>query len=399
MTSTHRAGGPLATELPPAWLRDVVAPFEPVASVYADLSVEGEDARITQWHVLAAALAEQGASRRAIAALADRYEAAQLTPEVLALFAAEDGGVLHEQRIAGPPPAEPALFAAPASVLPLLRAEQQRPPHVVVVIDRAGADLVAAPGASSGAALRRWSVTGPDDEIEHNAPGGWASLSQSRYQNRAADSWRHNARRVAAEVGPALEEVNAQVLIVSGDGRAVQLLLDQLSHRDGLMVRRIHGSRAFDGSQRSRAQLVERELRAVADDRAAGLFREFREELRPRGRAVAGRQDTIAALVAGRVDTLLLSEVQPATRICFGERGTDLFLDREAALFAAVPLRCGRLADVAVRSALLSGAGVRVLPAEFPPQPLGVEGDGAAVRTGAILRDGIGALCRYAPPA
>jgi hypothetical protein len=380
MTSTHRAGGSFTTELAPAWLRDVVAPFDPVASIYADLSLEGEDARSTQWHVLSAALAEQGASRRAIAALEDRFAAAKLAPEVLALFAAEDGAVLHEQRIAGPPPAEPALFAAPASVLPLLRAEQQRPPHVIVVIDRAGADLVAAPGASSGKAARRWSVTGPDDEIEHNAPGGWASLSQSRYRNRAADSWRHNARRVAAEVGPALDEVNAQVLVVSGDGRAVQLLLDQLPHRDGLLVRRIHGSRAFDGSQRSRSQIVERELRAAADERAAELFHEFREELRPHGRAVAGARDTIAALVAGRVDTLLLGETQSGSRICFGERGTDLFADRESAVDAAAPLRCGRLADVAIRAALLSGAGVRVLPAEFAPDP-----------------DGIGALCRYAP--
>ena len=43
------------------------------------------------------------------------------------------------------------------------------------------------------------------------------------------------------------------------------------------------------------------------------------------------------------------------------------------------PVRSGRLIDVAVRSALLSDAHVRVIPQGTPGQPAG----------------GIGALCRY----
>ena len=61
-------------------------------------------------------------------------------------------------------------------------------PHVVAVADRAGGYLTGYD--ADGSAVQTASVTGPDDEIERNSPGGWA---QGRYQHRAEDSWAHNA--------------------------------------------------------------------------------------------------------------------------------------------------------------------------------------------------------------
>jgi hypothetical protein len=108
-------------------------------------------------------------------------------------------------------------------VVALLAFRQRHPPYVVVVTDRTGADLTLVPrGAVTGAT---WTVIGPDDEIERNAPGGWA---QARYQRLAEDSWQHNAAAVAREVTHALHQVDARLLLVAGDVRAVQLLRDQL---------------------------------------------------------------------------------------------------------------------------------------------------------------------------
>ena len=53
-----------------------------------------------------------------------------------------------------------------------------------------------------------------------------------------------------------------------------------------------------------------------------------------------------------------------------------------AAALSGAPVHSGRMIDVAVRSALLSGADVRVISQGTPAEPVG----------------GIGALCRYAAP-
>ena len=58
----------------------------------------------------------------------------------------------------------------------------------------------------------------------------------------------------------------------------------------------------------------------------------------------------------------------------------DSYPDHDAAALSGAPVRSGRLIDVAVRSALLSGAHVRVIAQGTPDEPMG----------------GIGALCRYA---
>lgn len=77
-------------------------------------------------------------------------------------------------------------------LVPLIEADQRRFPHVVVLIDRKGADLhgYRARGDDVDDEIDE-QVEGDDPVIERNAPGGW---SQARYQRRALDSWRENAR-------------------------------------------------------------------------------------------------------------------------------------------------------------------------------------------------------------
>jgi Bacterial archaeo-eukaryotic release factor family 2 len=355
-----------------------------VASVYVgarpvEAGVEWE----ARWHALAAQLRGEGTAesiteelRHTIAQSSDIRATVGSTE--LAAFASTGGQPLL-LRLPGLGQPDFASYAGPAHVLPVLAWLQQRPPYVLVVTDRTGADIAAC--ADGGQPRHAWPVQGPDDEIERNAPGGPAQL---RYQHRAEDSWRHNAGAVAQATALALKQTGARLLIVSGDVRAVQLLSERLPAwvQNTVTVRHISGSRSADGSQDSRPATVAAVVRAAADEVTAAQLTHFAEQRRPGGLAVEGEAATLAALARGQVATLLVTP-----------RGAPA--DGRTAWFGAEPTQvqpatlpepegwtqsaAGPLVDVAVRAALLTGAQVRVLALDSPGAPA----------------DGIGALCRF----
>ncbi|HZC69816.1 MAG TPA: Vms1/Ankzf1 family peptidyl-tRNA hydrolase [Jatrophihabitans sp.] len=358
--------------------RELARPFERVAFLYANPDPADPEAHTLRWRALAAMLRSDGAPEPAIAALGVRYAAAMQQPATLAVFAAADGEIVHERRLVGSGLSDVAGYAAPAPIVPLLVGGQQRPPYLLVVADRTGADLAGSRGADHP--VQAWTVSGPDDEIERNAPGGW---SQLRYQHRAEDSWKHNAKQVAAAVLARLTQLDAEVLVLSGDVRALQFLRDALPADLDVLVAHIHGSRGADGSQPHRPEAVARVLRDAADSQTALLLQRFHEHLDQRGLAVEGRAATLAALAAGRVATLFVTDPPDLfARAWFGPGTTEVYPDRHATVGASPQTRLGMLADVAVRAALLAGAHVRVVPAGTPGAPV----------------DGIGALCRYGSP-
>ena len=357
----------------PAAARLIARAAGPTAWAYVRLDGEGEEERALQVRHARDVLERAGAAEAAVTALTDRIAIAAVAPVTLAVFVDAEGRLLHEQLLPVLGSADLLGWTAPAHLVPLLAQEEMRPPYVHVVIDRAGADLTACAGGPEPAA--RSQVMGHDDEIERNAPGGWA---QPRYQRRAEDSWRHNARQVADAALAAVADVGAQVLVLSGDVRAVQLLKERLPDDPILQVRQLSGSRSADGSQADRDDRLAHVLRDAAAAQTRHVLELFRSRLDPRGHAVQGIDDTVGALTAGRVAILLVGADLPDRQVWFGAAATELYTTQGAAL-SPRPVHSGALVDVAVRSALLSGARVRIVP----PDPA----DG--------LLDGLGALCRF----
>lgn len=249
---------PIAELAPdPTLARNLVAAFGPVGYAYFGLgSVTGAADRAVRTEHLAERLRAAHAPTAVVTAISDRIALApHAGAATLAVFADAAGTVigahtLSDAVLAADPSrtaasadssdgADVCGYAAPPMLLPLLCWQQNHPPYVLVTIDHTGADLTSCSGA--GRPEVHQTVTGPDDEIERNAPGGW---SQPRYQRRAEDSWRHNAARVATAVEQAIENFGAQVLLVSGDVRAVQLLREQLTHRTGPLIGQISGGRS-----------------------------------------------------------------------------------------------------------------------------------------------------------
>ena len=366
-------------------LEVVLRPVEPVTAVYLgaapDVANEYQLNWDTRWKPLAAALRDQGADERTISALETAVaapasaRAARGSGQVAGY--ARDGEVLAVVSLPGLSGPDIARNGSPAHMLPVLTWAQERPAYVLVVIDRTGADLEASIGG--GAEPVYSEVEGPDDEIERNAPGGWEGLTQGRYQRRAEDSWAHNAGAVAEAAASALQRVEGKILVISGDVRAQQLLLEKLPEwvNQTCTIKRINGSRHADGSHKVRAELVAHAVQEACEEDLRAVWMKFAEERAPHGMAVEGAHDTLAALAASRVATLLVKG-DDGMEAWFNHAPTDVApADEDAPV--SPDARRGPLVDVAVRAALLTGAQVRVIPpdADYGPS------------------QGVGGICRY----
>jgi len=177
-------------------LRALLHSPDPIASVYFDLRPTGEQDVPRRWRPIIDRLAAQGAGPATLDVLTEHVSDSVPGPGVLAAFGAAEDVVLAVDMPGSEQP-DSAVYAALPHLAPLLAWLQDRPPHVAAVVDRIDADITVYPSGTTGPISTV--VTGPDDEIERNAPGGPAQL---RYQHRAEDSWEHNAARVADALSP-----------------------------------------------------------------------------------------------------------------------------------------------------------------------------------------------------
>src|SRR5207244_4321477 len=118
---------------------------------------------------------------------------AHLEGQTLAVIA-NARGLLHVSHQPEPPARDLARWAPLPGVGPLLEWRQLSAPHVIALADRQGADLVA---VRRDAHPVERTAGGADDPLSKSKPGGW---SQPRYQQRAENTWEHNADDVAKEL-------------------------------------------------------------------------------------------------------------------------------------------------------------------------------------------------------
>ena len=286
---------------------------------------------------------------------------------------ADSTGVQLVEPLPQSPRIEVARVHELPALAPILEHRQGTIPFVLVVIDRQGADLFWSGTEHDG----ETHVEGGDGPIRKVHAGGW---SQERFQRRAENTWEQTAGEVAESLGEVARRVQPRVITVAGDVRAVQLLRQQLPKDLGELLRDVPGGRSEDGSDEVRDDAVRRWVRtAVAEDTVA-VLQLFEQERGQNDRAADGASATLAALRESRVDLLLVHDDGSDTRLAYylDDDPTQVSedLDSVAALNLGRP-RQGRLIDVAIRAALATGAGVRVVPNAGP------------------VSDGIGAILRW----
>lgn len=212
-----------------------------------------------------------------------------------------DGRVEFDARFLGPRHGSERIGHADIPpILPLLMHMQHDMPYLVVEVARAGARIRA------GRTHRPTSVTHDLEgrtETLSKVPGG--GLSQGRYQARTEEIWKENQAEVAEHVEEAVVDVRPAFLIVAGDVRARQLLVDALGTATRELVITVDANTLADGAahdaiddavDRATAQALENEI-AEADARA---------EADGRSKGAHGTDEVVRALQQARAQTLVM---------------------------------------------------------------------------------------------
>ncbi|HYH27445.1 MAG TPA: Vms1/Ankzf1 family peptidyl-tRNA hydrolase [Actinomycetota bacterium] len=348
----------------------------PFLSVYLETRADIENAGpLTEqrWRTLRSELAEAGAPEGALANVDPAIEGAHL--EGGCLFAvANEGGLLHVEHGPEAPASELSHWGSLPPLASVIRWRQDHPAHVVVLTDRTGADLHA---VRFGRPDIHREAGGDDDPVRKVGPGGW---SQRRFQERAETTWEENAKDVAVEVERLVSSVEAGLVVVSGDVRAVQLLKESLPDPPGATIEEVGGGgRATDGSRDELEREIEQVVDAYAARRGAELLEFFERERGQRDKAAEGARDVLQALAMSQVEILLVDDAAATMQTAwFGPEAAQVALSKDdvQGLGAEDPIEAP-LTDVCIRTALLTGARIAVMPAE------------------AGVRDGLGALLRW----
>lgn len=356
----------------------------PFTTVYLDTTSEVEDAAARleiRWKNVVRDLEQAGVDPATIDALtAARGEHGRGNTRVLVAARAT---VHLAISLPQPPAAEEIIVGALPRLVPLVDAIGMQLPHIVVLADRKGADILAytaGPDPEESASVTNDRF--PDRKVH---AGGWAA---KRYSNDVEETWEASARDVAEVVGTIAQDVHARLVIGSGDERALQLLAQHLPTQ--LVDRFVTiggGGRADDGSDEVIADEV---LRVLSDTLAADTVELLEDFAQARGRrqstgagtAAEGAADVIEALRQGRVETLLLTDARDAARTAwFGPEPVHIALaEQEIRDLGVETPEHGPLEELLVRAALGTGADVRLVGGGMEQSPA----------------EGIGALLRYA---
>jgi len=356
----------------PAAIPDVAAAFDgpgPFVTVYLGTEAAVENAaqrNELRWKNLRGRLEEDGAPAEALAAIDALVPDAHRQGRTLAVVADATGLrlVRHEPE---PPARDAGWFGPLPRVGPFIEWAQAAVPHLVVLADRAGADIVVFTrradsfGAGAAPVMSVGEDTGGDPELRKTNPGGW---SQRRYQQRAENLWEQNAKAVADQVVSVADETGARLIAVAGDVRALQLLRDHLPQRTAELLQEVDGSRAPGaGLDEIADDVVKLAANVVAED-TVDILRLFKQERGQSDLAVEGAKNTIEALAAARVDTLLIHDDPDDDRSAwFGPEPGMVALTKKALTELGAPKpQKARLVDVAIRAAFTTGAAVRIVP-------------------------------------
>lgn len=267
-------------------------------------------------------------------------------------------------------------YAPLPHLLPLIEIVSPRIPHMVVLTDRTGADILAYQTVEPEP-LDVETVDGTDHHIRKVHAGGW---SMRHYQAHAEEHWAHNAKQVVEVVEKLAIEISPRVIILGGDVRAVQLFEKYLPVGLQPRLRKIEGSRATDGGTQ---HVADRVTAVLGDEWRAeinAMLDKYAEEVGQADNATSGLVDTVAALRLAQVDTLILSDAFDGERpLWFGPDPAVIGVTRDEADVGLGEPQQAAAVDVLVRSAVSTDAPIRVVPSSDPRAP----------------REGVGGLLRF----
>ncbi|BDI22477.1 Vms1/Ankzf1 family peptidyl-tRNA hydrolase [Herbiconiux sp. L3-i23] len=303
--------------------------------------------------------------------LIDRIEDALLEPlgmpsPLTRCLLAHGDRIDFADAIPGTPPVEELAAYGPLPLLvPLLRQRRLEMCYLVVEAGRDAGDIALYRTGSVAAELTE-TVQGRTDSLPKVQMGGWSHL---RWQHHSEEIWKQNETQLAAAVDALVLEHRPRLVVVSGDVRARQLLLDAFAPATRALVEELPVHTRADGASPTVLQeFVEQRIDALcAADLDSRLDRLRQEVGRGDSSGVTGVGWVVHALRQAQVETLFLDPDS------LGDR-TLLALDdvpwvatapedaAPAGIIAPVPA-----AEALARAAIITDADIRFVTASQLP--------------------------------
>ncbi|WP_029289410.1 hypothetical protein [Cellulomonas sp. HZM] len=369
------------------WLKPLLGRPSPFTTVFLD-ATRAESAGDTgvedRWRSLRRQLERDGAAAGVLDEIGDlvTVPTGARGPHGRIVVADADGVVVD--RVVAEAPAQSAAVHGPLpALLPAVRAADEEVRALLVVVDRTGADLVTrSVGGGAEAEPTTEQVEGGHDDVHKTREGGL----DRRSQTRAEDSWQRNAEAVAAAVDRSVRGTPPDIVLLTGDSRAVGLVRDALGQEARALLVEVAGGGRGEGV--NQAAFEAKVLAAAGEVRARrrqGVLDRFATAQGRGENAVTSLGDVVEVLRRGQVAELVL-HVDALTgslaerELWVGPAPLELATDREDLAAIGVDGAGERYsADIAlVRAALGQEAGVTFAE------------DGAV-----DLVDGVGALLRW----
>lgn len=306
-------------------------------------------------------LSEHGASPQVVEAIGERATAPTgAGGELTRVVVAAGDRVAVDAVVPGRPVRDESLFGPVPHLMPVVRALSGALSYAVVRADRAGADFeVVGPTGPA----EQDDVDGGHELLHKVGGGGW---SQRRYQARVEDSWEHNAAAVAQELERVVRTHRPDVVLVGGDGHAVEALTRHLDGDTLPLVVPVDGLSRSAGAHRESQDAAVREALAHQRAQAGGtVLEEFAEQVSTQQRAVEGLDAVVSALRRGQVERLLLNDDPTSTlQLWAGEQPLQLGLTEADSRDAGARSPQQARADAVIAWALLGSAAQATLVEE-----------------------------------
>ncbi|MEZ0448585.1 hypothetical protein [Cellulomonas sp. ICMP 17802] len=291
------------------WLKPLLGRPSPFTTVYLDATragATGDAEALERWKAVRRSLERDGAPAGVLDQIADVVSRPTGVRGPHGRVVVADAGAVVVDRVLAEPPAQShAVFGPAPALLPAVRAADETVTYLLVEVDRNGADLTWAAGGTvrteGGPEIE--TVDGGHDDVHKTREGGL----DRRSQTRAEDSWERNAEAVAAVLDKRVAERSPDLVLVTGDVRAVSLVCEAVGqHTRELLVEVPGGGRGEGVNRGSFGAKVTETLAGFRERRRHAVLDRFREAQGRGGGAVTALDDVIEVLRRGQVSELVL---------------------------------------------------------------------------------------------
>jgi ribosomal protein L7Ae-like RNA K-turn-binding protein len=315
-----------------SFLEPVFAAPGPFATVCADVThtTENADTELElRVRAISERLTEQGAPEAVVEAVRGRLlegneGGAAGTLKGRTLVVASDGSVVLDEPLVDVPLRELAEWSPQPHLMPVLRQLPGRVPHIVVVLDRVGADITYM--GTPGQVGDEKTVEGETFHIRKVKVGGWA---HDHWQNSAENQWEANAARAAEQIASYARRLSPKFVLIAGDVRARNILAGLASEvwKD-LVVTMEEGGRAA-GADREPIDQREGELVAEHEARECAQVLEQIQAASAHGLSVTGTSLVVEALRKNQVETLVLADEPDDEKLLVGGSPLELGVNQD----------------------------------------------------------------------